>query len=100
MTYPLPPGGGHFNIMSENNYNIRTPLRAGIRLTHPILGELLLKTRDISQSGAFVIYEENDDLKIGDTVTIQSTDIDDAPVIDAEIVRIEASGFAVHYLVD
>jgi hypothetical protein len=93
-----------FLIMTDNSSdsrnNIRTPFRAGVKITHPDLGELFLKTRDMSNSGVFLNFEENSRIKIGDIVTIQSTDIEDAPVIEAEIVRIEKGGFAVYYLVD
>jgi hypothetical protein len=85
---------------NDSRSDIRTPFRAGVKIKHPDLGELFLKTRDMSHSGAFLNIEVNSGIKIGDIVTIQSTDIEDAPVIEAEIVRIEKGGFAVYYLVD
>ena len=88
------------NGMPENRSDIRTPFCAGVKITHFSLGELLLKTRDMSHSGAYLNCTENININIGDRITIQSTDIDDAPVISAEIIRIEPGGFAVHYQVD
>jgi len=86
--------------MSEKRSDTRTAFRAGVRMTHPTAGEHILKTRDMSHSGAYFITREEIALELADKITIQSTDIDDAPVIEAEIVRIESSGFAVRYLLD
>jgi hypothetical protein len=86
--------------MSEKRSNTRTAFRASVKMTHAELGERILKTRDMSHTGAFLILRDDIDLHIGDTVAIQSTDIDDAPVIESEIVRIESDGFAIRYMID
>ncbi len=86
--------------MNEKRSDTRTAFRAGVRMTHPSAGEHILKTRDMSHTGAFLILKEAIDLKPADKITIQSVDIDDAPVLEAEIVRIEADGFAIRYLLD
>ena len=86
--------------MGENRSDTRTAFRAGVRVTHPTAGEHILKTRDMSHSGAFLILKEEIGLELTDRVTIQSIDIDDAPIVDAEIVRIESDGFAVRFLLD
>jgi len=86
--------------MDEKRSDTRTAFRAGVRVTHPTAGEHIVRTRDMSHTGAYLILREDIGLQLLDTVTIQSTDIDDAPVIEAEIVRIESGGFAVRYLLD
>jgi c-di-GMP-binding flagellar brake protein YcgR len=86
--------------MTEKRSDTRTAFRAGVRITHATAGEYILKTRDMSHTGAFLILRDEIGLELNDKITIQSTDIDDAPMIDAEIVRIESDGFAVRYLVD
>ena len=86
--------------MDEKRSATRTAFRAGVRVIHPDAGEHIVKTRDMSHSGAYLILREDIGLQLKDRVTIQSTDIDDAPIIEAEVVRIEASGFAVCYLLE
>ena len=86
--------------MNEKRSDTRTAFRAGVRMTHPTAGAHILKTRDMSHTGAYLLTRDEIGLQLKDQVTIQSIDIDDAPVIEAEIVRIEAGGFAVRYLLD
>jgi hypothetical protein len=86
--------------MAEKRSDTRTAFRAGVRMTHPTAGEHILKTRDMSHTGAYLLTRDQISLEPADKVTIQSIDIDDAPIIEAEIVRIESDGFAVRYLLD
>ena len=86
--------------MSEKRTDTRTAFRAGVKVVHPTQGEFILKTRDMSHSGAYLLTRDEIDLQVSDAVTIQSIDIDDAPVIEAEIVRVESDGFAVRYTLD
>ena len=86
--------------MTEKRSDTRTAFRAGVRVLHPTAGEHILKTRDMSHTGAYLILRDEIGVQPADKVTIQSIDIDDAPIIEAEIVRIESDGFAVRYLLD
>lgn len=85
--------------MSEKRSDTRTAFRASVRVQHEASGEYILRTRDMSHSGAYLLTRDEISLQVGDQLTIQSTDIDDAPVIPAEVVRIESDGFAVRYLI-
>ena len=86
--------------MSEKRSDTRTAFRASVKMTHDELGEHILRTRDMSHTGAYLLLREDLGLHMGDTISIQSTDIDDAPIIQAEIVRITSDGFAVRYILD
>ena len=86
--------------MSENRGAVRTTFRAQIRLTHPEVGVYEVVTRDMSHSGLFLTWNEPINVRIGDIITVQTLDIEDAPVISAQVVRVEANGFAVTYVFD
>jgi hypothetical protein len=86
--------------MPEKRSDTRTAFRASVKMTHNNLGEHILRTRDMSHSGAYLILRDDIGLSQGDIVSIQSIDIDDAPIIDSEIVRIESDGFAIRYIID
>ena len=86
--------------MSDKRGKLRTAFRARIVLKHPEVGEYEVATRDMSNTGLFLVWDEPLDLKVGDTITVQTLDIEDAPIISALIVRVETGGFAVTYVFD
>lgn len=86
--------------MSENRGAVRTTFRAQIKMTHPEVGVYEVVTRDMSHSGLFLIWKEPFDIKIDDIISVQTLDIEDAPIIRARVVRIESGGIAVTYVFD
>jgi hypothetical protein len=77
----------------------RTPLQVRIRIEHPRLGEMLVTTRDISESGVFIVSEEAQSLlQMGEIVTgqVQGMPIE-APIVTMEVVRFEASGMGLRF---
>lgn len=86
--------------MSESRGAVRTSFRAQIRLTHPQVGVYEVVTRDMSNTGLYLIWKEPIEVKIGDIISVQTLDIEDAPVINAKVVRVETDGFAVMYVFD
>ena len=83
----------------EQRRSIRTPLSCRIKITHESIGELLVKTRDISDGGVFVIIEPENIPPVGTVVTGQVQGLmDDAPVLDMEVVRIETQGIGLRFL--
>ena len=60
--------------MSSNDKrrHLRTPLACKIKITHDSLGELIVKTRDISDGGVFVVLEPDQVPPIGTHVTGQA----------------------------
>ena len=84
--------------MQEKRKYIRTAFSANIKLTHADIGSLELKMRDMSDGGVFVIPDARVDLPVGATVEIQATDIEDAPVLKARIMRREAEGIGLMFI--
>lgn len=84
--------------MSDKRSSVRTAFRAQIRMEHPLVGEYHVVTRDMSHTGLYLLWDEPFELSVGDEISVQTLDIDDAPIIFAKVVRIEAAGFAVTYI--
>lgn len=87
------------SFMSQNKRrHVRTPLVCRIKVTHNN-EELLVKTRDISDGGVFVVLEPEQVPPIGTMVTGQVQGLmDDAPVLEMEVVRIEPSGVGLRFI--
>lgn len=63
--------------------NKRTPLKVQLRIDHPAHGQMLVTTRDISESGVFVVIDDAQKLlQIGELVSgqVQGLPIE-APVV-------------------
>lgn len=85
--------------MSDQRRHVRTPLSCRIKIAHESIGEMTVKTRDISDGGVFVILEPDQVPAIGTIVTGQVQDlIGDAPVLTMEVVRVEPSGVGLRFV--
>jgi hypothetical protein len=84
--------------MQEKRKHVRTAFSANVKLTHADIGSLEVKMRDMSDGGVFLFTSDCAGLPVGETVEIQSTDIEDAPVLKAQIVRHETAGIALRFL--
>ncbi|MDO3387371.1 PilZ domain-containing protein [Gilvimarinus sp. SDUM040013] len=85
--------------MDDKRDHLRTPMVCQIKICHEQLGELLVKTRDISEGGVFVILDSDHNLPIGARVTGQIQGLlDDAPVVDMEVVRAEPEGVGLRFI--
>lgn len=84
--------------MSEKRKHIRTEFSGNVKLIHESFGELTVEMRDLSDGGIFLYVQNDVTLPVGTTVRVQSLDIEDAPVLAAEIVRREARGIALMFL--
>jgi len=84
--------------MSINNRrHDRVKHRAKIRvLTHPEQ-VYILDMRDFSDSGLYVSCEDTSIVEVGDSVEVQTLEIDDAPILPSNVVRIDKHGFAVEF---
>ena len=86
--------------MANLRQSPRTPFKVRIRIEHPVHGEYLLTTQDMSEGGIFVLL--NDDnapvLALGEIVKgqIQGMPIE-APIVEMEVVRTAPSGFGLKY---
>ncbi|UUY09449.1 PilZ domain-containing protein [Pseudomonas sp. J452] len=82
--------------MDNKREHNRTPLKVQLRIDHPVHGQMLVTTRDISDSGVFVVIDDAQRLlQIGEQVSgqVQGLPIE-APVVQMEVVRFEPSGVA------
>ncbi|ACE85610.1 PilZ domain-containing protein [Cellvibrio japonicus] len=78
---------------------VRTPFVCRIKIRHDSIGELLVKTRDISDGGVFVVLEPEQIPPVGTHVTGQVQGLmDDAPVLEMEVVRVEPSGVGLRFV--
>ncbi len=88
--------------MSEQRQNIRTPLKVRLRIEHPVHGEMLVTTRDISDTGVYVLLDQAQDLlTIGERVSGQVQGLPmEAPILQLEVVRVEMLGVGLRFLKD
>ncbi|BFM17678.1 hypothetical protein R50073_38610 [Maricurvus nonylphenolicus] len=87
--------------MTDNKrHSPRTPMVTRIRITNPQVGEVITKTRDISDSGVFVVMEGSDVPPIGTVVEGQVLGLPggEAPIVTMEVVRVEPGGIGLKFL--
>lgn len=85
--------------MSDKRQFVRTPFACRIKIQHESIGELMVKTRDISDGGVFVILDPDQVPPIGSIVTGQVQGMPgEAPVLDMEVVRAEPDGVGLKFL--
>ena len=88
------------NSKDQRQY-VRTPFACCIKISHDSVGELLVKTRDISDGGVFVVLEPDNIPQIGTRLTGQVQGLmEDAPVLMMEVVRIEPAGVGLRFVED
>jgi hypothetical protein len=84
--------------MKENRGHPRTPLRVDIRISHPAIGSVVLATRDISQTGVFVVSDGSQLPPVGEIVEGQvQGQMDDPPMVKMEVVRVDAEGVGLRF---
>jgi hypothetical protein len=85
--------------MSQNKRrHVRTPLTCRIKVIYDNQ-EMLVKTRDISDGGVFVVLEPEQIPPVGSVVTGQVQGMmEDAPILDMEVVRVEPSGVGLKFI--
>lgn len=85
--------------MTNQRSNTRAPLKVRIRIDHPVHGELMVVTRDISDSGVFVVIDDAQSLlQIGEQVAGQVQGLSvEAPVVQMLVVRFEPGGVALRF---
>lgn len=86
--------------MANLRQSPRTAFKVRIRIEHPIHGELLLFTQDMSEGGIFVLHDTQagPPLKVGERVKgqVQGMPIE-APIVDMDVVRIAPDGIGLKY---
>lgn len=85
--------------MSDLRRHVRTLLSCKIKITHDSVGELIVKTRDISDGGVFVVLDSQQIPAIGSIVTGQVQGLPgEAPILKMEVVRVEPTGVGLRFI--
>ena len=93
------PVNSDFFSGRERRRHQRTPLNTKIRISHESFGSVVVRTRDISESGVFVVSGDAEMPPPGAIVEGQIQDgIDDRPVVLMEVVRVESDGIGLRFL--
>lgn len=83
----------------DKRRHVRTSFTCRIKIAHDSVGELLVKTRDISDGGVFVALEPEQIPPIGTMLTGQVQGLmDDAPILQMEVVRVEPAGVGLRFV--
>jgi len=83
--------------MAEKRKHVRTEFSGRVKVMHARLGSVEVELRDLSNGGAFLFTGDQFGLAVGERVRIQALDIEDAPVLNAQIVRVEEKGIALMF---
>lgn len=85
--------------MENNRKHPRYPLSVDVKISHPDIGEKMVKTRNISDSGVFILVEPTAMPPIGEVVQGQvQGEHDDMPVVKMKIVRMEDDGLGLQFI--
>lgn len=85
--------------MNNRRRHTRVPLTVNVKIFHPSIGEKILKTKNISDSGIFIIVDPADIPAIGEIVMGQVQGlIEDPPSLEMEIVRVESTGVGLQFV--
>lgn len=86
--------------MIENRRSVRTKLRSRIRISHESIGVIETVTRDISDTGVFLLLDSIALPQIGTVIKGQVMDLPggDAPMVDMEVVRYDEDGIGVRFV--
>lgn len=77
----------------------RHPIAVSIKISHPDIGHRIVKTKDFSDSGVFVLVEPDDMPPPGEVVLGQVQGmVDDPPILSMEVVRVESHGLGLKYI--
>ncbi len=84
---------------SEKRTATRTPFNAKVKITHSSSGEFFYHTRDISDTGIFVVVNtEHNFPGLGSEVKVQMQGLPiPAPVLDMVVVRRGMDGYGLHF---
>lgn len=85
--------------MQNRRRHPRIPMTVRVKIAHPAIGEKIVKTKNISDSGLFILVEPTEMPAIGEIVIGQVQDmIDDPPSLEMEIVRTEKDGIGLQFI--
>lgn len=84
---------------NDRREHMRTAMSAKVKVIHPILGEFVFSTRDISDGGVFIVVDATPfEPELGDTVTVQVQGLPvPAPILEMVVVRKTRDGFGLQF---
>lgn len=85
--------------MEEKRKHIRNPISVSVKISHPKIGEKIVKTKNISNGGLFILVEPTEMPPPGEIVEGQIQGMpEDPPVVKMKIVRIEKEGLGLQFI--
>ena len=85
--------------MANQRHQVRTPMRCSIKICHPSFGELMAQTRDLSDTGVYVVHPQLTSLPLGSEVTGQVQGLPfPGPVLAMEVVRVDVEGVGLRFI--
>jgi len=85
--------------MDNKRVHPRLPLTARVKISHPSIGEKIVKTRNISDSGLFILVEPTEMPPVGEIIQGQiQGPMENPPIVSMEIVRTEEEGLGLRFL--
>lgn len=85
-------------MSSHMRQGTRTHINCRIKINHPVLGEILAVTEDLSDEGVFIKHPDMAKLQIGDLITGQVQELPlEAPILKMEVVRTTSNGAGLRF---
>jgi hypothetical protein len=85
--------------MNNKRKSERYPFTTDVKISHPDIGEKIVKTKDISDSGVFILVEPTAMPPVGDIVQGQvQGGAEDMPVVKMKIVRMDDDGLGLQFI--
>ena len=85
--------------MTDKRVHPRFPFTTDVKILHPDFGEKTVKTKDVSDSGVFILVEPTEMPPIGEVVQGQvQGGAEDMPVVKMKIVRIGEDGLGLQFI--
>jgi len=87
--------------MNEQRRHPRIEMRLKVQISHESMDSVVLVTRDISQSGIYLVTDDAELPPVGTIVEGQvQGEVEDPPQVQMEVVRVEPEGVGLRFLSD
>ncbi len=87
--------------MNNQRIHPRMPLCIEVKISHPQIGAKIVKTKDFSEGGIFILVEPSELPPVGEFVTGQVQGmVEDAAIVQMKIVRVDTDGLGLQYILD
>lgn len=86
--------------MHDKRSSPRLPIDHEVLLSHPALGTVCLRMRDLSEDGVFLLAEPDLGIVEQMEVVLQVRELQDAPRVTARVDRVDAEGLALTFVLD